>query len=304
MIIIVSKFNLMIYMNKIPESELILNNDNSVYHLNLLPHELADTVINVGDPDRVSMVSKFFNKIEVKKQKREFVTHTGEYKGKRITVLSTGIGTDNIDIVYNELDALVNIDLEKRVIKENLTSLNLIRIGTSGSLQREIPVDSYVFSRYGLGLDGLLNFYKMENDTEEKSIIEAFRIHYPNEGILSLPYLARCSDKLEKSLSAGMHIGITASCSGFYAPQGRVLRYELARPNFIQTLHSFSFKDHRITNFEMETGAMYGLAKILGHHCCSINAIVANRVENTHTHRAEETMYEMIETVLDRIAAA
>lgn len=289
-------------MNKIPESELILNSDNSVYHLNLLPHEMADTVINVGDPDRVAIVSKFFNKIEVKKQKREFVTHTGTYKGKRISVVSTGIGTDNIDIVYNELDALVNIDLEKRIIKDKLTSLNLIRLGTSGSLQREIPVDSFVFSRFGLGLDGLLNFYRLTNDEEEKYIIDAFRIHYPNEGILSLPYLARCSDKLEKALSKDMHKGITASCSGFYAPQGRILRYELARPNFIQTLHSFEHKGNRITNFEMETGAMYGLAKILGHHCCSINAIVANRIENTHTHKAEETMNAMIELVLDRLA--
>ena len=293
----------MIYMSKIPESELILNSDNSVYHLNLLPHELADTVINVGDPDRVSMVSKFFNTIEVKKQKREFVTHTGVYKGKRITVLSTGIGTDNIDIVYNELDALVNIDLEKRTIKENLKSLNLIRIGTSGSLQADIPVDSYVFSKFGLGLDGLLNFYKWQNDAEEKSIVEAFRIHYPNEGILSLPYLARCSDSLEVAMSKDMYKGITASCSGFYAPQGRILRYELARPNFIQTLHSFNFSGNRITNFEMETGAMYGLAKILGHQCCSINAIVANRISNEHTHKGEETMNAMIETVLDRIAA-
>ncbi|MFZ7145184.1 MAG: nucleoside phosphorylase, partial [Bacteroidota bacterium] len=267
-------------MNKIPESELILNSDNSVYHLNLLPHEIADTVINVGDPDRVAMVSKFFQSVEVKKQKREFVTHTGVYKGKRITVLSTGIGTDNIDIVYNELDALVNIDLEKRTIKEKMSSLNLIRIGTSGSLQKDIPVDSFVFSKFGLGLDGLLNFYKLPNDEEEKSIVEAFRLHYPNEGILSLPYLARCSSRLEDKLSDGMFKGITASCSGFYAPQGRILRYELARPNFIDTLHSFSKGSNRITNFEMETGAMYGLAKILGHHCCSINAIVANRITN------------------------
>ncbi len=289
-------------MSKIPESELILNSDNSVYHLNLQPEELAGTVINVGDPDRVSMVSKFFDKIEVKKQKREFVTHTGEYKGKRITVLSTGIGTDNIDIVYNELDSLVNIDLKKREIKSELTSLNLIRLGTSGSLQREIPVDGFVFSKFGLGLDGLLNFYKMTNDAEEKAIIESFRIHYPNEGILSLPYIARCSDKLEKALSKDMHKGITASCSGFYAPQGRILRYELARPNFIETLHSFDFNGNRITNFEMETGAMYGLAKILGHHCCSINAIVANRISNTHTHRGDETMNQMIELVLDRIS--
>ena len=290
-------------MNKIPESELILNSDKSVYHLNLLPHEIADTVINVGDPDRVAIVSKFFSSIEIKKQKREFVTHTGVYKGKRITVLSTGIGTDNIDIVYNELDALVNIDLEKRVIKDKLTSLNLIRIGTSGSLQKDIPVDSFVFSKFGLGLDGLLNFYKLINDDEENEIIQAFRIHYPNEGILSLPYIARCSDKLEEKLSTGMFKGMTASCSGFYAPQGRVLRYELARPNFIETLHSFEFSGNRITNFEMETGAMYGLAKILGHQCCSINAIVANRITNEHTHKGEETMNAMIETVLDSIAA-
>lgn len=289
-------------MSKIPPSELILNADNSVYHLNLLPHELADTVINVGDPDRVALVSKFFDTIEIKKQKREFITHTGVYKGKRITVLSTGIGTDNIDIVYNELDALVNIDLEKREIKDKLTSLNLVRIGTSGSLQKEIPVDGFVFSSYGLGLDGLLNFYKLPNDAEELDIITAFREHHPNRGILPQSYLARCSGKLEAALSHGMHKGITASCSGFYAPQGRVLRYELAIPDFIDRLHSFQYKGHRVTNFEMETGAMYGLAKILGHHCCSINAIVANRITNEHTHNAEETMNTLIELVLDRLA--
>jgi uridine phosphorylase len=290
-------------MSKIPESELILNSDGSVYHLNLHPEEIADTVINVGDPDRVAMVSRFFQSVEVRKQKREFVTHTGTYKGKRITVLSTGIGTDNIDIVYNELDALVNIDLKRREVRSKLSSLNLIRIGTSGSLQREIPVDGFVFSRFGLGLDGLLNFYRLTNDAEENELVEAFRKHYPNEGILPQSYLARCSSRLEAALSEGMFKGITASCSGFYAPQGRVLRYELARPNFIQTLHSFRLGDHRITNFEMETGAMYGLARILGHHCCSINAIVANRITNEHTHKGDETMNRLIETVLDRIAA-
>ena len=290
-------------MSKIPESELILNSDNSVYHLNLHPHEISDTVINVGDPDRVKMVSAFFDSIEVKKQKREFVTHTGIYKGKRITVLSTGIGTDNIDIVYNELDSLANIDLEKREIKKTLKSLNLIRIGTSGSLQSDIPVDGFVFSQFGLGLDGLLNYYKLENDKEEFEIIDAFRKHYPNEGILSLPYISKCSSKLENALGEGMFKGITASCCGFYAPQGRVLRYELARQNFIPSLNSFRFKNSRITNFEMETGAMYGLAKILGHHCCSINAIVANRMTNEHTHKSEETMNKLIKLVLDRIAA-
>lgn len=290
-------------MKKIPESELILNPDNSVYHLNLHPHELAGTVINVGDPDRVALVSAFFDRVEVRKQKREFITHTGHYKGKRITVLSTGIGTDNIDIVYNELDALVNIDLEKRVIKDSLTSLNLVRIGTSGSLQREIPVDGFVFSQFGLGLDGLLNFYKLPNTPEEASIITAFREHYPTRGVLPQSYIARSSSKLEAALSKDMHSGITASCSGFYAPQGRVLRYELAIPDFIEKLHSFRHEGHRVTNFEMETGAMYGLARILGHHCCSINAIVANRITNEHTHKPEETMNTLIGTVLDRLAA-
>ena len=289
-------------MNKIPASELILNSDFSVYHLNLLPHEIAETVINVGDPDRVSMVSAFFQKIELKKQKREFVTHTGVYKGKRITVLSTGIGTDNIDIAYNELDALVNINLKERTIKEKLTPLNLIRIGTSGSLQADIPVDGFVFSQFGLGLDGLLNFYKLQNTEEESSMVEAFRKHYPTHGILPQSYLVRSSERLEKALGRDMFKGITASCSGFYAPQGRVLRYELAFPDVIDRLTSFDYKGHRLTNFEMETGAMYGLARILGHHCCSINAIVANRITREHTHKGEETMNALIETVLDRIA--
>jgi uridine phosphorylase len=288
-------------MNKIPESELILNSDNSVYHLNLHPNEISDTIINVGDPDRVAMVSKFFQKIEVRKQKREFVTHTGYYKGKKITVLSTGIGTDNIDIVYNELDALCNIDLERRIVKDKLTSLTLIRIGTSGSLQENIPVDGFVFSQFGLGLDGLLNFYKFPNNAEESAIINSFRNHYLGQGVLARPYLVRTSKKLEDALSEGMHKGITASCSGFYAPQGRVLRYELAFPEVIDRLTTFNHEGHKVTNFEMETGAMYGLARILGHHCCSINAIVANRITKQHTHKGDEVMNNLIETVLDRI---
>lgn len=287
---------------KIPESELILNSDGSVYHLNLQPEDIAGTIINVGDPDRVKMVSKYFDRIELKKQKREFITHTGTFIGKRITVISTGIGTDNIDIVYNELDALINIDLKRRVIKDKLTSLNLIRIGTSGSLQENIPVDGIVFSKYGLGLDGLLNFYRFTNTEQERRIIESFRKHYLGQGILSQSYIAQSSPKLQNALSGGMFSGITASCSGFYAPQGRVLRYKLAFPEIINLLTSFQFENNFITNFEMETGAMYGLAKILGHDCCSVNAIVANRVTREHTHKGDETMNNLIEQVLDRIS--
>lgn len=286
---------------QIPASELILNKDGSVYHLNLLPEELAGIIINVGDPDRVGMVSGYFDKIELKKQKREFVTHTGSYKGKRITVLSTGIGTDNIDIVYNELDALVNIDLRTRTIKPQLTTLNLVRIGTSGSLQADIPVDSFVCSEYGLGLDGLLNFYELKNDDAEKTIIEAFKKHYPNDGIFAESYLARGSQMLVDKLSHGMYKGITASCSGFYAPQMRELRLKPSRPYMIDKLSSFRSGENRVTNFEMETGAMFGLAKLLGHHCCAVNLIVANRIAQQYSANAETKMHELIQLVLDRV---
>jgi uridine phosphorylase len=288
-------------MKQIPESELILNSDGSIYHLNLHPGEISDTIINVGDPDRVSMVSKFFDKIELKKQKREFVTHTGFYKGKRITVLSTGIGTDNIDIVYNELDALVNIDLKTRFVKEKLTSLKLVRIGTSGALQADIPPDSYVFSTYGLGLDGLLNFYKLENTEFEKKAIEAFISHYPNQGVFAQSYLSKSSSLLEQKLSEGMFKGMTASCSGFFGPQGRVLRAALARTDMIEKLNSFKYENLRVTNFEMETGAMYGLARVLGHECAAVNVIVANRINQVFSKNYVPAMNALIEMVLDRI---
>ena len=288
-------------MKQIAESELILNDDGSLYHINLLPEDVADTIINVGDPDRVLMVSSFFDKIEVKKQKREFATHTGIYKGKRITVISTGIGTDNIDIVYNELDALVNIDLKTRSVKPSHTSLNLIRIGTSGSLQKDIPSDAFVLSTYGLGLDGLMNYYECEYTSEELAMNDAFAKHYPTLGLLPKANFVKGSQKLADKLGGGMFKGITASCAGFYAPQGRVLRFDLKRTDLIDKLHSFKFNDLKITNFEMETGAMYGLARVLGHECCSVNAIVANRMNLTHSHKAHETMMQLIETVLDRI---
>lgn len=289
-------------MSQIPESELILNKDGSVYHLNLLPDDLAPVVINVGDPDRVAMVSTYFDEIEVKKQKREFVTHTGRYKGKRITVISTGIGTDNIDIVYNELDALVNIDLKTRTIKKELTSLYLVRIGTSGSLQPDIPVEHFVCSTFGLGLDGLLNYYKLVNTPEEDKLIQHFRLHYPSLGILPQPYLAGAAPVLTELFSPGMFGGITASCSGFYGPQMRQLRLEPSRPDMIERLHTFRSGEHRITNFEMETGAMYGLAKLLGHHCCAVNVIVANRITQQYATDADSAMHRLIKLVLDRLA--
>jgi uridine phosphorylase len=289
-------------MSKITESELILNKDGSVYHLNLLPEDISDIIINVGDPDRVSMVSDYFDSIEVKKQKREFVTHTGIYKGRRISVLSTGIGTDNIDIVYNELDALVNIDLKSREIKSQLTPLKLVRIGTSGSLQADIPVDSFVCSSFGLGLDGLLNFYELQNEGLEKEIIDAFRTHLPNKGIFPESYLAKSSEMMFNLLSPGMHTGITASCSGFYAPQVRQLRLKPSRHDLIEKLTSFDYQGHKVTNFEMETGAMFGLAKLLGHHCSAVNLIVANRITQEFSKKSDESMHALIQLTLDRLA--
>lgn len=289
-------------MKQIPESELILNPDGSVYHLNLLPDDISDLIINVGDPDRVARVSAFFDSVEIRKQKREFVTHTGHFNGRRITVLSTGIGTDNIDIVYNELDALVNINLKTRGIEQNLKTLKLVRIGTSGALQADIPVDTFVTSRFGLGLDGLLNFYRLENTPEEAALIGEFRAHYPNLGIFPQSYLTSASTMLFNHLSPGTVTGITASCSGFYGPQGRQLRLEPSRPEMIQKLNQFMSNGHRITNFEMETGAMYGLARLLGHHCCSLNVIVANRLAGKYSTNADASMKKLILMVLERLS--
>ncbi len=288
-------------MHQIPESELILNPDGSIYHLNLLPEDISDTIINVGDPDRVKMVSDFFDKVELRKQKREFVTHTGIYRGKRITVLSTGIGTDNIDIVYNELDALANVDLKSRTIKNSLKSLNLIRIGTSGALQEDILPDSFVCSSHGLGLDGLLNYYHWNPDDEERELQLALSDHLSSEGRFPSVYLAKGSEELCNKLSGGMHSGITASCSGFYGPQAREIRLKPYRSNLIERLSEFRFNGLKVTNFEMETGAMYGLARMLGHRCCSVNVIVANRIRQEFSKRPYESIRKLIELVLSRI---
>lgn len=266
-------------MQRIAESELIINNRGAVYHLNVRPDELANTVITVGDPDRVKEVSKHFDKVEHSLQHREFITHTGYIGNKRISVVSTGIGPDNIDIVINELDALANIDFETRTIKPVLTPLHIIRLGTSGALQADIPVDSFVVSTHGLGVDNLLHFYRHENNSEEQQLIQAFVTHTQVQDSLAFPYITGAGSQLLKHFVDGYHHGITITCPGFYGPQGRVLRLGLSNPSFVDRLTQFQFGQHRISNFEMETSAIYGLGKIMGHQCLSISAIVANRVK-------------------------
>lgn len=270
-------------MQRIAESELIINERGAVYHLDLRPEELAPTILTVGDPGRVAAVSRHFDHVEVRSQHREFITHTGTLGGKRISVVSTGIGPDNIDIVLNELDALVNIDFETRLIKKDLTSLNIIRIGTSGSLQADVPVDSFVASTHGLGLDNLLNFYRLEHNEEERQLLQSFITHSQLHMQVTNPYISSASYSLLKHFVQGYHQGITVTCPGFYGPQGRVLRLGVRNPQLISSLSSFHFGNHRITNFEMETSAIFGLGRLLGHHCLALNAIVANRVRQEFT---------------------
>ncbi len=265
-------------MSRIAESELIINDRGAVYHLNCRPEEISETIITVGDPDRVGEVSKHFDKIEYRNNHREFITHTGFIGKKRISCVSTGIGPDNIDIVLNELDALVNIDFETRSIKDKLTRLNIIRFGTSGSLQKDIPVDSFVASTHGLGLDNLMHFYRSESNEEEKQIIQAFNTHTQLNTGKIWPYINMAGAALIKHFTHNYHQGITVTCPGFYGPQGRILRLGLGYPMLIDNLTNFQFGNYRITNFEMETSAIYGLGNALGHHCLSLSAIVANRI--------------------------
>lgn len=265
-------------MQPIAESELILNSRGAIYHLDVRPDEIAENIITVGDPARVGEVSKHFDTIQVKRQHREFVAHTGFIGNKRISVVSTGIGPDNIDIVLNELDALVNIDFNSRTINSELKQLNIIRIGTSGSLQADVPVDSFVASSHGLGLDNLMNFYLHENNEEEKQIIHSFKTQTQLQSAFGDPYISSASMHLLKHFVEGYHQGITVTCPGFYGPQGRILRLGISYPQLVDQLTTFQFGDYRITNFEMETSAIYGLGKALRHHCLSLNAIIANRI--------------------------
>ncbi len=290
-------------MSRIGESELILNPDGSVYHLKLQPDELAGDIIVVGDPGRVANVSKHFDRIELTRQNREIITHTGYVGEKRITVLSTGMGTDNIDIVLNELDALVNIDLGRREKKSGHTALNIIRLGTSGALQAGVPVDSVVASTHGIGLDGMLYYYKKLPEVIDAEITDAFieqtswHPHFPR------PYAVACSPELLRHVGEGFLHGMTATSPGFYGPQGRILRLETTHPDLNQAIAGFDFKGQKILNFEMETSALYGLGLMLGHNTLTLCAIIANRVEKKFSKDYHPVIDKLIVNVIDKLVS-
>ena len=288
-------------MNKIATSELVLNDNNSVYHLNLHPHQIAKDIIVVGDPGRVEVISNYFDKVEHKVSNREIVTHTGTLNGKNLTVMSTGMGTDNIDIVLNELDALVNIDLENRIVKKEHTSLNIIRLGTSGSLQKDVPVDSFVISEFGLGLDGLMNYYEFEQTDEEIELLQEFYSQTDYSKTFAQPYFVKSSSKLFEKLKENCISGITATAGGFYGPQGRVLRIPLKETQINEKLSGFTHNNYRITNFEMETSALYGLSRALGHEACTICAIIANRFLGTGSANYKLAVQKLIEQTLYKL---
>jgi uridine phosphorylase len=287
--------------NIIPETELILNPDGSVYHLQLRPENIADNIIIVGDQGRVATVSQFFDTIDFKAQNREFITHCGTYKGKRVMVLSSGIGTDNIDILVNELDAAVNIDLSTRTIRKDKRKLNIVRIGTSGALQADIPVDSYVVSTHGLGFDGLLNYYQDLPSVNDNAVSEEFIKQTNWHKNLPYPYAIKGSEKLINKIGFDMHKGITATAPGFYGPQGRKLRLSPWVEDFNQQLTDFKHQNNRITNFEMETSALYGLGALLGHETCTVCAIIANRVAKQYSKNYHVAVERLIGVVLERL---
>lgn len=287
---------------KIESSELILNADGSIYHLNLLPEHIAQTVITVGDPNRVEKVARHFDEVEFKLSKREFFTQTGTYKGKRMTVISTGIGPDNIDIVVNELDALVNIDLKTREVKKDLTSLDIVRIGTSGSIQEDIPLDAFVMSELAIGFDGVLQYYQGDKYMHP-DFSRAFVEHMDWYNKMSEPYIVEGSKSLAAKLNSDkVHAGFTGTNIGFYGPQGRKLRLDLRDANMNDKLSSFSYKGKRITNLEMETATIFGLSKLLGHRALAMNAIVANRATGQFSKDPGKTVDDLIVYCLDKLA--
>ncbi len=287
----------------IKPSELILNPDGSVYHLNLRPEHIATNIIFVGDQNRVDKITKHFDSIEFTTQKREFKTTTGTYRNKRFSVISTGIGNDNIDIVLNELDALVNIDFDTKTVKEKITKLHIVRIGTSGSLQDDIPVDSFVLSSHGLELTGTLWSYKVEalrNFELEKAFVKHMDWLKEKPYPLFIPGSQLLHDKI---FSDSMYQGITATANGFYGPQGRILRLPIQEEFINEKLTNFKYDDLRISNFEMETGGIYGLSKLFGHEACSVNAIIANRAMGTFSKNPGKVIEDLITYTLDKLTA-
>jgi len=285
-------------MARIADTDLILNADGSVYHLNLLPKHVGDTVLAVGDPSRVYMVSEHFDEVEFEMNKREFITHVGKYKGKRVTVISTGIGPDNVEIFFNELDALVNIDLKTREPKQRRKKLKVIRIGTSGALQEDIPVGTHLISDYGVGLDNLMNFYDLPMDDFEAGIAHDLQ---RKTGLPFMPYVVRGSEPLRDLLKADMTVGNTVTCPGFYAPQGRILRLPIRFPKLLEDLNYYHKGDFWLTNFEMETATYYAMGRLLGHEALSVNAIIANRIKNKFAKDPQKVVSALIKKVLDAI---
>lgn len=283
-------------------SELPITPDGRIYHLNLLPEELADTVITVGDPDRVTMISKHFDRIDVQQQHREFVTHTGTLNNKRLSVISTGIGTSNIDIVMNELDALANIDFTTREYKKTHRELNIIRIGTCGGLHDDIALGSYALSTAAIGLDGLLHFYECEYLLEEQSLNEAVAVQLDAKNLPIKPYTAFASEKLCENVAPLCESGITTTCLGFYAPQNRRLRCDIQTNSLMEQLRDFTHNGQRIINFEMETAAIFGMGRLLQHQCSSISLIVANRFNNVFIDNPHTAMDKMIVGLLPVIS--
>jgi len=285
-------------MAGIPKSELIINKDGSIYHLNLKPGDVSDKIIAVGDPGRVYLVSQYFDSIDFEMNKREFITHSGKYKGKKLTVISTGMGTDNIEIFLTELDALFNIDFESREIKARKKKLQIIRIGTSGSLQSDIPIGSHLVSDYGIGLDTLMHFYNLPQNKFEKQVAREIQ---QKIGLPFMPYLARGSDLLKNQIGYDMILGNTVTSPGFYGPQARKLRLELKYPKMLEVLNYYHKGQFWITNFEMETAGYYAMAHLLDHEMLSVNAIIANRIKKTFSKDPHKIVDELIKKVLDRI---
>ncbi|MCX6235221.1 MAG: nucleoside phosphorylase [Bacteroidetes bacterium] len=288
-------------MEKFSDSELIINSDGSIYHLRLKPEQLAHTIIVTGDPQRVPDISKYFDSIEWEIQNREIISHTGYLNTRRVTVLSTGMGADNIDIVVNELDALVNIDLKTRRRKEQHTALNIIRLGTSGAIQPDIPLNGFIVAEYALGLDGVMNFYADNKHIVEKELSEAFIRHTRWPEFLSRPYAVKASQKLIQQLGDHFIRGITITAPGFYGPQGRSLRLKLAYPELNEKIVTFRYQDLKITNFEMESSALYGLCGLLGHHALTICIAVANRATGQFDPDYKTKIDKLIQVLLERL---